>query len=686
MRIRRISIGSFGALRDREFEVDPGLTVFHGPNESGKTTVMEFVRSAMVPSRRKKEYPSRKKTDSGTLVYDDDGPKKVVLEGKDRSGDVPSLPAGADDPELFRAVFAMDARGLDDDDAVRGDLRNRFLTVPGGTGMPAARDDLDVTITRVMGKKSNSKSRVIAITDEIRSNAEDVAEARRGVDTYGELAAKRDDLVSKLEDLRRRSRDSAEDRRIHDLYRSQSGNYGRLAELRRQESSLGQFTAVSEGDRSEHDRLVSEAGERRAAQDALERQRDSLGEGLRGADRRTVMSHAREIDALPGRLESHRDRAPVRTTRSVRRTSPLVYIGAVIAVAGLAGMLVAGVASLAVTAVGAVVIAVGLLRPSHVTVEDTEAPADDGLERDVTRLMSSLGLASTGLESDVSALVSVREAAGAISRMEGELMRAQLDRKDAELALSRFESRFGGPEGFDRALVLTSRLSAIRSETESLRRAISSAGLDPDVPECPVDYVETGTEGIETVSRELGDLDRAMAVILDTKEVERLMDRREELDAELSEALTEGAVAILALSIADDACDDAYSTVQPGVVSTADRYLGMMTGGAYRLDSNPMSKELSVRSGDDVKPADQWSSGLRAQVLLSIKLAIAREMGCGEVPMILDDVLLPFDSERKEGACRALLEVSGEMQVLMFTCDRETAGICSEIGAATVRM
>ena len=53
MRIRRISIGSFGALRDREFEVDPGLTVFHGPNESGKTTVMEFVRSAMVAAQQK---------------------------------------------------------------------------------------------------------------------------------------------------------------------------------------------------------------------------------------------------------------------------------------------------------------------------------------------------------------------------------------------------------------------------------------------------------------------------------------------------------------------------------------------------------------------------------------------------------------------------------------------------------
>ena len=162
------------------------------------------------------------------------------------------------------------------------------------------------------------------------------------------------------------------------------------------------------------------------------------------------------------------------------------------------------------------------------------------------------------------------------------------------------------------------------------------------------------------------------------------MDRRAQLQSELAEALDDGAVGLLAAAIADSACEEIYSRVQPGVIATADRYLSMMTDGRYRIDTDPRSKDLAVRSGDEVKGIGAWSSGLRAQVLLSVKLAVAREMGRGEVPVILDDVLLPFDSERKAGACRALAELSSEMQVLMFTCDAETVRICSGLEGVSV--
>ena len=142
----------------------------------------------------------------------------------------------------------------------------------------------------------------------------------------------------------------------------------------------------------------------------------------------------------------------------------------------------------------------------------------------------------------------------------------------------------------------------------------------------------------------------------------------------------DGAVYVLAASLASEACDDAYSSVQPGVAATADRYLSMMTSGRYRIDMDPRRKDtLAVVDSEGVKGPKRWSTGLRAQVLLALKLAVARELGDGKVPMILDDVLLPFDSERKEGALRALAEVSGEMQVLLFTCDATVADMASEL-------
>lgn len=53
MRITRIRIRSFGGIRDRDYRVDEGMTVFHGPNESGKTSTMEFIRSVLSPSNAK---------------------------------------------------------------------------------------------------------------------------------------------------------------------------------------------------------------------------------------------------------------------------------------------------------------------------------------------------------------------------------------------------------------------------------------------------------------------------------------------------------------------------------------------------------------------------------------------------------------------------------------------------------
>ena len=65
-----------------------------------------------------------------------------------------------------------------------------------------------------------------------------------------------------------------------------------------------------------------------------------------------------------------------------------------------------------------------------------------------------------------------------------------------------------------------------------------------------------------------------------------------------------------------------------------------------------------------------WSAGLGDQVLLSVKMAIAKELTEENVPFIMDDVLVRFDRERKQGACRAIMEFAKDQQVIMFTCDR----------------
>ena len=57
---------------------------------------------------------------------------------------------------------------------------------------------------------------------------------------------------------------------------------------------------------------------------------------------------------------------------------------------------------------------------------------------------------------------------------------------------------------------------------------------------------------------------------------------------------------------------------------------------------------------------------------LSLKMAVSLSLSAERPPVILDDVLLTSDSGRKAGACEAIAKLSRDIQVIYFTCDRET--------------
>ena len=120
MKIRRITIDSFGGIRNwRSPQLDENLVVVYGPNESGKSTITEFVRSTLFPPRTVK-YPVASKTDSGTVEIEmDSGDEKIlvreqrkVTEGSGKktvSEEFPSL-----DAETYRSLYGLDLERLTD--------------------------------------------------------------------------------------------------------------------------------------------------------------------------------------------------------------------------------------------------------------------------------------------------------------------------------------------------------------------------------------------------------------------------------------------------------------------------------------------------------------------------------------------------------------------------------------------
>ncbi len=312
---------------------------------------------------------------------------------------------------------------------------------------------------------------------------------------------------------------------------------------------------------------------------------------------------------------------------------------------------------------------------------------DDPYEKDLISLMNEIGIRHQNVDSDIHRLMQIRTDLENIDSMNRRCTELKLSCVEAEKDYIGILSKFGGKNGYDLAIQNTSNVKVIESNIQLLRNNLVRSGFDPDRPLPEIQYIDIDTTRQSDISSELGSLDERMKSILDTSELDRLIDISYTLSSKKGCTLRDSAVLLLSSIIVQNACSDLYEDVHPGVISTADRYLGMMTGDRYRIDTDPRRTDIAVISDEGTKGSKQWSSGLRAQVLLSLKLAIAKEMGNGEIPVILDDVLLPFDSQRKIGACKALAQLSEEMQILMFTCDDAVMHICESLdNTNTIRL
>ncbi|MBL9125531.1 MAG: hypothetical protein JNG90_17975, partial [Planctomycetaceae bacterium] len=112
---------------------------------------------------------------------------------------------------------------------------------------------------------------------------------------------------------------------------------------------------------------------------------------------------------------------------------------------------------------------------------------------------------------------------------------------------------------------------------------------------------------------------------------------------------------------------------QPATLQEASRYFAAMTNGRYTRVWTPLSDDvLLVDDGaGNTLPIEVLSRGTREQLFLSLRLALAADYALrGEsFPLILDDLLVNFDTERARATAEVLKEFAAlGHQVLLFTC------------------
>lgn len=162
MRISAIEIEKFANLRDlRIHGISPNLSVVYGDNESGKTSLMEFIRSSMFESRSRSRYPRTDTTDKGRIsLHLDDGTPLLIERIGNRiknvdGGPLPGEILHAMDLQTYENIFAMGLDNLMDHKKIVDDdnLKSRFLTVAGTKNLIPFRKESEKDLESLLAKR-----------------------------------------------------------------------------------------------------------------------------------------------------------------------------------------------------------------------------------------------------------------------------------------------------------------------------------------------------------------------------------------------------------------------------------------------------------------------------------------------------------------------------------------------------
>ncbi len=151
MNIKRIRFDEFGPYRDWSFTTgDNGVQLMYGPNESGKTSLLEGMRTLLFGGTHKAYGPM-----TGALDVDRNGESYYIgRKGKQLDFYSPGNPAIHEEPaqhwwhgidkKTYNRIFALtldDLQGLDVLQEV--EVRSRFFGAEGGEHLGGAVKDVE---------------------------------------------------------------------------------------------------------------------------------------------------------------------------------------------------------------------------------------------------------------------------------------------------------------------------------------------------------------------------------------------------------------------------------------------------------------------------------------------------------------------------------------------------------------
>jgi len=723
---------TFGRLDRARLEPGPGLNLIHAPNEGGKSTWAAFWRAMLygidTRDRDKKGYLADKNRYQPWSGAPMEGEITLDYEGRDitiRRGPRGNTPFGS-----FSAVYTGTQEpvpGLTG--ANCGELltgvgqevftRSAFLgngdlsvtTAPELERRIAAlvsSGQEDVSFSQAMGRLKEWKNRrqVNRSVGEIPKLEAELARVREKLDCLEETAGQAAALDGERAALERRRDNLARDAETHkllaqkklsDRYARAEGEYDaarkHLADLewdleqrpipdreevKRAQGEL-QYIKVLEGELKQGSAALEEA--QQAAEQAKAAARDDLFSELTGDE---AVAKAGEISVA---VQSSREKLD-----KLKRMSPKITAFGLIlaALLGGGGWLLSR--SVVFAAALALIICAGVLVNTCMTNFRARTA-----EKQIAAILSPFGVQTPEELTALAQNYRERCQAAEEAQRHWETVDAALaDQKD-RLETSRSElldfvhqfapeasDLFGCSAALSRALSMDHDLTLARERVEERRRRLEDLEAQGAKQEAEAPSGLTAPElGPEETAQALADaaarleevsarLNQARGTLRAMGDPAALAARKEELETVLARKRLE----LDALTAAMDALTQANTQLQerfsPELNRLAGDYMARLTGDQYSAVSLTRELEGFVRTGDGVLPRSALflSRGTADQLYLAVRLAVCRLCLPERPPILLDDALAAFDDTRLGLALELLWELSGEQQLLLFTCQK----------------
>lgn len=771
MKIKSIDIASFGKLKNYHLELSDSFTVIFGENEKGKSTVMSFVRmmfygntgkvSSIDKNPRKKYRPWDTDFMAGSITFEHSGvtyrlerefkasnsTDKISLINLDTneketlsgSEDIGAKFFGLTDGAFERSVFIGEPRFASKNEAADGEINARLSNI-------ATTSDDDISFEKVYLRLRTAKEALISKSRKVgkldKAEAELISleqKIKEACDTEEKVIALKAEAIAKEEEIKESSeKASVLFVQLKNSDKIKKKNFvSRYIEAEKERAEAKEKLALKDGgyvDKAyisylnESTENLSDFGEKISQNSALisEKQKDiealkqslaSLYETDNGAVNSLEAKREftdKNIDALRKTGEelqsAFSDRKPQK-----KINLPLIIIGVVLAVTGIAGSAliaeqIVKIASLGAIAVGLLLFILGFVLKikvmpdtSDITLKINENSAKlatllkekEAILEEIAKIKAKtqendIKLASNKalLESktaELEALIKEAEKLESTKTALGQEIVSHIGKLkhtnelSAQKIATELENALSYYEMISNKITVLADNAACSSlsEAEEKLALLNKDNSIADLTETEIDSLKENfkaqSDNTATLRTQLTSINEQIKTVTASTPSVAVLEREK---AELEEKIKSYRNFTNTAEIAEIALDEAFRDLRKNYSEVLDQ----RTAEIFTKLSNEKYLSVSVSKGLDAsvttedafgtKESDYLSRGTEDQLYLAMRLAVA-ELITNEsekLPIFADDPLSQYDDNRTAKAMTFLKDYARDKQLVMFTC------------------